>query len=77
MFGGALLDSLVKLFRDALDRYAWYGDTSMVPIWNHFGTIISTLPKSVKFLTGRSALSSFSCGTEGRPVWEYIAANSA
>jgi hypothetical protein len=51
MFGGALLDSLVKLVRNVLDRYAWHGGTSMDPIWNHFGTIVSTVRLSVKFLT--------------------------
>jgi hypothetical protein len=48
MFGGALLDSLVKLVRDALDRYAWHGNPSMDPIWNRFGTIVSTVRFSVK-----------------------------
>jgi len=48
MFGGALLDSLVKLVRDALDRYAWHGNPSIDPIWNRFGTIVSTVRFSVK-----------------------------
>ena len=48
MFGGALLDSLVKFVRDALDRYAWHGNPSTDPIWNRFGTIISAVRPSVK-----------------------------
>jgi hypothetical protein len=58
MFGGALLDSLVKFVRDALDRNAWHAGTSMVLKRNHFGTIVSTAHLSVKFpiglLTGRT-----------------------
>jgi hypothetical protein len=50
MFGSALLDPLVKFIRDALDRYAWHGNPSMEPIWNRFGTIVSTVRLSVKFL---------------------------
>jgi hypothetical protein len=50
MFGGALLDSLVKFVRNALDRYAWHAGTSMVPKRNHFGTIVSAMRLSVKCL---------------------------